>query len=403
MAVWPAIAQDDLALLTRAITDYERIALAGKPDLKDAIACEQSQATLLPVMRPDQQYLAYFRKGICELVAGRLRNNESEIRSAVGDLQQAITRWPALSPAGGETVTGALRVALIVARLHAAGPNPDLEGAGRDLAAVIARPNCPGTLLMPASECDRYVDLGRLWLGWVRYRQGRLDEAARLLNAFPKSSWGHRVTGLLAFERRDYWGAAAALERAVAVPEPAGLTGLLGPAADTAGMQYELAVARVYTNRPAEALPVLDAAIKGNPMNAQALFLRGRARELLGQDKQAQADFELASRTAFANVNVPFESGYAHFYRGVALYRRKDFRRAESEFASALNFEIADSARPDVGAWRNMAAVAAGSCEGSAAGLRGTLPQTSPLFPKAEAERLLLECHGVSAVTQNRP
>jgi hypothetical protein len=122
---------------------------------------------------------------------------------------------------------------------------------------------------------------------------------------------------------------------------------------------------------------------------------------MLGQPRDAQTDFELASRTAFANVNVPFESGYAHYYRGVSLFRRKDFQRAENEFSSALNFEIAEAAKADVKGWRSMAAVAGGSCEASSASLREVLPRTSPVFPKLEAAQLLESCPP-RAITENR-
>jgi tetratricopeptide (TPR) repeat protein len=132
--------------------------------------------------------------------------------------------------------------------------------------------------------------------------------------------------------------------------------------------------------------------VKAKPNNARAIFLRGRAREMLDRTKEALADYELASRTAFANVGEPFESGHAHYYRGVLLFRRKDFSRAESEFASALNFETAESMKTDVEAWRHMAAVASGGCAASAGMLEQTLPGTSRLFPRDEARQLLNSC-----------
>jgi tetratricopeptide (TPR) repeat protein len=396
-----ALASDGLALLSRAVSDYERVKMAARPGLKDAIACVQSQAALLPVTRPDEQYLVHFRKGMCELAAGRLRNSEKEYADAVGDLKQAISKWPASSPTGAETAPGSLRVALAAARLHASAEPDDLENAARDLQAVLARPHCPGTLLMSIGECEKYVDLGRVWLGWVRFRQGRMAESEQVLQRLPATLWHQRVAGLNAFDRGRYTDAVWRFEQAFAAPQGAGILGLLAPRADAARMHYEFGLARAYAGQTAAALQSLNEAIKGDPKNAQALFLRARMREMLGQGKEAQADYELASRTAFANVNMPFEAGYAHYYRGVSLFRRKDFPRAESEFLSALNFEIAEAAKADVQAWRSMAVVAGGSCDASAGQLRAALPTTSPVFPKLEAEQLLADC-APRAVTENR-
>lgn len=400
---WPGRATDDLAVLSRAVSDYERVDLSSRPNLKDAIACIQSQAALLPASRPDQQYLAHFRKGVCELVAGRLRSGENtkELKDAVGDFQQAISKWPAVATGTTEVVTGALRTALTVARLHASGEQADFESAATDFEAILARPSCPGTLLMSMSACERYVDLGRLWLGWIRYRQGRLSDAERLLERSPNSVWYHRVVALRAFEAERYPDAVWWFEKAVADPAPAGVLGVLAPAVDTQVLQFDLGRSRLYAGKTAEAMAPLNAAIKTNPQNAQALFLRGRAREMLGEPREAQTDFELASRTAFANVNVPFESGYAHYYRGVSLFRRKDFQRAENEFSSALNFEIAETAKADVQGWRSMAAVAGGACEASSGALREAIPRTSPVFPKLEATQLLDSCPP-RAITENR-
>src|SRR5207302_10704757 len=106
----------------------------------------------------------------------------------------------------------------------------------------------------------------------------------------------------------------------------------------------------------------------------------------------ALIDYNLASRTAFANAK-DLASGEAHLYRGILLYRRKDFARAEDEFASALNFEIPETLRADAQAWRHLAAVASGSCASAKEFLDRTLPGVSPYFPKNEARHLAVNCH----------
>ena len=117
-----------------------------------------------------------------------------------------------------------------------------------------------------------------------------------------------------------------------------------------------------------------------NPANPHALFLRARAKELAGQKDAALADYNLASRTAFAAAQ-DLASGEAHLYRGIVLFRRKDFARAEEEFASALNFEMTDALLPDARAWRHLSAVAAGSCGPARQSLSVALDAVSPFFP----------------------
>jgi hypothetical protein len=87
-------------------------------------------------------------------------------------------------------------------------------------------------------------------------------------------------------------------------------------------------------------------------------------------------------------------SGEAHFYRGILLYRRQDFARAEEEFSSALNFEMTVALRPDARAWRHLAAVAGGSCGAARQSLDLALASVSPFFPQAEARSLAASCGG---------
>ena len=144
---------------------------------------------------------------------------------------------------------------------------------------------------------------------------------------------------------------------------------------------------------PKVAVATLDAAVKADPAYPRALFLRARAKALQGQTDAAIADYNLASRSAFAEA-TNLASGEAHLYRGIALYLRKDYARAEDEFSSALNFEIPDDLKPDAGAWRNMAAVAGGSCGSSREKLETALETASPYFPKNDARTLAFSCQG---------
>ena len=83
----------------------------------------------------------------------------------------------------------------------------------------------------------------------------------------------------------------------------------------------------------------MNQAVRRDPANARALFLRGRAKDAAGQPDAAIADYNLAARNALAKAEDQ-GSGEAHIYRGISLYRRKEYEPAEDEFTNALNFEI---------------------------------------------------------------
>src|SRR5690242_21946218 len=91
----PAICSDDLALaLTiRAQTDFERAGARAFPDVPDSMRCVQSQAQVLPLMRPGNEPLIGFRKGYCELLNAAQTLNVRENEEAARDFAQAIARW----------------------------------------------------------------------------------------------------------------------------------------------------------------------------------------------------------------------------------------------------------------------------------------------------------------------
>ena len=79
-------------------------------------------------------------------------------------------------------------------------------------------------------------------------------------------------------------------------------------------------------------LSAAAAAVKDETPDARSLYLRARAKELAGQPEAAHADYNMASRTAFATGGAA--SGEAHLYRGILFYRRSDFAHAEDEGSS---------------------------------------------------------------------
>ena len=167
----------------------------------------------------------------------------------------------------------------------------------------------------------------------------------------------------------------------------------LGPRPQFATALADWGGARLLAGDLPGAILTLDASIQADSANPHALFLRARAKELAGRKDEALADYNLASRTAFAAAQ-DLASGEAHLYRGIVLYRRQDFAHAEQEFASALNFEMTAALRPDARAWRHLAAVAAGSCGPARDALKQSLATVSPFFPGDEARSagILVQC-----------
>jgi len=388
-----ASAADDnvLALALRAQSDFDRVDLSATTGLPETLACVQSQAMVLPVTRPTEMSLIYYRKGYCELMGATVSKNRAAYRDAAHDFEKSIEAWPERMKRGQAIppVSSGLRVLADTAHLLADG-NSDPR-VSHDLDEAVSRPECSGTD-MPVSRCQALVSVGELWLGWIAGREGRLADAARWFAPFSDTGWPALISGRQAMTGHQFSQAAAAFQRAAdkfaQLPAP-GLATTIGPRPDRADALFRLGSARFETREYSAAIANLDEAVKLRPENARAVFVRARAREKLGQS--GIADLELASRTAFANDSVPGAGGQAHLYRGIALYRKKDFGRAEQEFSSALNFD-SGPAREDAVAWRHMAAVAGGACGPSAIMLEQSLDRTSSYFPKDEAEALLKHC-----------
>jgi tetratricopeptide (TPR) repeat protein len=282
-----------------------------------------------------------------------------------------------------------LRVLSDTAHLLADG-NSDPR-VSQDLEDAVNQPAC-AALDMPVTRCEALINVGRLWLGWIAMREARLADAGQWFSTFPNSGWPALIEGRRAMEVRQYAQAVGAFRRALEnfghAPN-GGWAAAISPHPDEADTWFRLGSAEFEAKDYTSAVTSLERAVKLRPENARAIFERARAREMLGQS--GLADYELASRTAFANVNAPGAGGQAHMFHGVALYRRRDFERAEQEFSSSLNFD-AGWAKDDAVAWRHMAAVAGGACGQSAAQLRQSLEHVSDYFPRDEASGLIRTC-----------
>jgi len=389
-----------LALSMRAQSDFDRVAKEG-PVLPDATRCEQSQAALLAVATPQEAARIHFRKAYCGLATATLTHSPNDFRDASAEFEKALKTWsPPTSnrPREGmiEPVPSSLRVLAAVARLETDSSPDSLQRERLELSSAVDPVACPNEFL-PAADCLAVVRTGRLWLAWIALSHNDLDEAGRALKSMPDAAWSHWIAGKSAFRYREFPQAdlqyGLAVEdwmREQSAPAPA-LAPRLAPQPDIARALTDWAGTQLLTGDLKQATANLDTAIQRDPHLAFALFLRARAKELASQNEEAQADLSLASRTAFAEAK-DLASGEAHLYRGIMLYRRKDYSHAEAEFSSALNFEIPVDLRPDAVAWRHLAAVAGGACASSREFLEQSLAAVSPYFPKDEARAAAAKC-----------
>ena len=375
----------------RAQGDFDRVEVQPFPAVQDTTRCAQSQAEILPMARPAEVPLLRFRKGYCEILGARVGGSRGDYRQAAQDFAQAMAAWPAR---GIEPMSAGLQVLSAVARLQAgaafAEVKPGLEEAARSR-------TCPAGVMSPRI-CEDLLRTGRLWQGWIALKEGDLASARGIFAAFPDLAWGSWAAGLAAEKAGRYAEAVDAMGKAVEAwsldqryPKP-GLMHILGPAPDVPAATAQLGEAQYLAGKYGLAIASLDAAVRAQPEDAMAIFVRGLAREATGRSDAAMNDYQAASRTAFAHPDRPFSAGQAHLYRGVWHFRRKAWAQAEDEFAGALNADPGPELRADAAAWRQLAAVAGGSCQRADDDLRVALAAASGFFPRAEAEKVLAAC-----------
>jgi tetratricopeptide (TPR) repeat protein len=390
-----------LVLALKAQTDFERVASALRPRIPDAEVCVQSQVAALAVSPPEEQSLLYYRNGYCAFAGAEVTGNAREFAAAVESFDKAIAAWPernrkSAKHAPPEPVLGALRVFAAIARLHGAGEAGVAADARREIAAALDSPSCTSNL-MPAAFCAEVLAGGARWLGWMALRDNELDVAARRFSQAPGSGWSEWVQGRREYDNARFGAAAAQYAKAIDEwkriwqGEGPTLPQALGPRPQYASSLADWGGARLLAGDLPGAILTLDASIQADSASPFALFLRARAKELAGQQDAALADYNLASRTAFAAA-VDLASGEAHLYHGIVLYRRQDFARAEEEFTSALNFEMTGALRPDASAWRHLSVVAGGSCGTARESLSLALVGVSPFFPRDEARARASAC-----------
>ncbi|MEO8591788.1 MAG: hypothetical protein ABI759_00565 [Candidatus Solibacter sp.] len=394
-----------LALLLKAQSDFDRVDLAARPKLAEAQACIQSQAAAISVADPGEKALLHFHQGVCTLADAYATRQKTQYLAAAAEFDQAIQSWPDRprnnpKKTPPEPVSSAFPVYRALARLLGSEGSEPADAAKREISAALEAPACNSNL-MPADACRSVLTIGSLWVGWFALHANRFEEALRRLPESPNTGWRQWAEGRREFEAARYAAAAplygTAIERWKIIWQGEGPTFVqsLGPRPKLPVALADWGAARLLGGDLPGAISTLNAALQADPKDAHALFLRARARELSGNKEQALADYNLASRSAFA-ASEDLASGEAHLYRGIGLYRRGEFSQAEEEFAASLSFEMSETLRADARAWRHLAAVAAGSCSAARDSLNQALAGVSPYFPREEARSLSAACGATS-------
>lgn len=391
------------ALALKAQMAYERVFLNPAPSLNDANACEQSVAAMTPVATPEEAPVFHFQKGWCALAGAATTHEAAAFQQAAAEFDQAAAAWPARNASlvkkhvAAEPAPSVFPALAAIARLNAGAAE------AKDLPAAVAAHSCPASVV-PAARCEDILTTARDWLGWLELRRDAVYEAA---HDFPPSAtaWTNWVAGKQAFTDRKYTDAVADFRRAVDAWDaasrnnPRPLLDRLGPQMDLSVANAELGGAQFLAGDAQGAIATLNQALRIDPANARALYYRARAHDAAGQKDAAIADYNLAARSALAKKGDE-SFGESHLYRGISLFRRKEYQQAEDEFTNALNFNIPEALRADAIAWRRLSAVAGGSCEVGPRYLEDAMPAASPFFPREEARATIWACTNTAKLRQ---
>jgi tetratricopeptide (TPR) repeat protein len=392
-----------LALDIAAQADFEHVLALPAPDLASTSKCVQSQAMSLAVAAPFEAPQLTFRKAYCQMADAVASQNRKALAQAAQTFDDAIAAAEAapVKEKRTQNVPYTLnapytwRILAAVARLNAGATTESQEQSlSRAVDADVEDGEGCQTSAGSARFCHSVHQLGSAWLGWIALNRGDPLSAGRRFANANAPGWTDWVAGLEAFRMGNYSAAAADYGKAIGIwhaAEPDSLTQRMNPLPEMSEALTDWGGAQLAANDPRAALANLDAATKADAANSRALYLRGLAKQHLGRKDDAMDDLNLASRAAFAKKGDA-GAAEAHVYRGISLYWRKEFQRAENEFASALNGDIAPPWQSDARAWRHLAAVAGGACGASRNALERAMASVSPYFPRAEANAALAAC-----------
>jgi len=284
-----------LDLAFKAQVQFDHVELAVTPDLRDTLACVQTQAGLLPVATADELPAVHYHKGFCTLAGATITHRANEFADAAGEFEKTIETWPGRprhdknkSP---EPLSPAVNVLASLARLNAGWDESTLYREQSQLTTYTQNAACATGMVTPGF-CQDVLQAGRVWLGWMALRHDLLNEAAPYFAGSSRTGWPEWVRGRQAFAARQYSEAARLYQQSIEMQkrEPASMLGRLGPRADLPAELADLGGALLLAGNRTAAIAALDEAVKDEPSNAHALYLRARTKELSHQMDAALTD-----------------------------------------------------------------------------------------------------------------
>ena len=354
-----------LALALKAESEFDQVQLAPTPRLADTGDCAfNRQAAMIPVSAPEDAPSLYFRRGYCGLAGAALTGDRREY------LATPLPISTARSSLAGRKRKLARSRRRTRFRLATADPSPhwrDLTphrtkhgraAARQEIDAALAAPVCTSNLMPPGVRVSVSWPSGAS--GWAGWRSGTAiwtmppgTSRALAIRAGP-SGWrvnGNSSRGITPRPRHRKnapWRSGRYCGRMAARSFPGGW--VRSPISRRHSRTW--AARSCWRATARRAIVSLDASLKASPENPTR-STAGPARTIWREIGTRRWPITAwPARMAFAGAR-DLASGEAHLYRGVLLYRRKNFARAEGEFASALNFEIPDALRADARAWRH--------------------------------------------------
>lgn len=370
---------------------FHKVEASADPGVKEIASCIQAQSAWLRIARPAERPIAHYRMGYCSLRSGVVSGDAAAYEEAEREFAASFESLAVKDKARSSAAFKAPRISVSLAAARKEDLDPKLLA---ELKAGSERQICANQPVITADFCKTLTDTARLWLGWDAFRKDNLREADVMFLGAPESGWSLWLSGRQALETRQAPDALSLLQKTLARWTDAGTRGLaelLGPKPELGRLYLDLGLAQYLMGDYAAAINSFDESARQSPRN-HALYARARTKDALGLRQAALADYELLGANA---AGEPSESA-AGYYRGIVLFQRKDYKKAELEFASALAAPEGEIRRAEIAGWRNLAATADGKCDGHwPAGVEAGVSAgpTSILFPGAEAEALELDCH----------
>ncbi len=387
-----AFAKDSLAG-AKAKASFERVESAGEVANGDLQACILAQDEGIKSAKKAERSELHYRKGYCALLHAVLAHDRGDFETAAKEFQTA-----------GQTAKNAPIIQAMgsIARLADDRSNQSEVPILKDLEDAVSHMDCAKPGFAGKTACESVLSISRLWLGWQAVRANRLADARRQFEHVPSSPWNDWAAGLLALDSKQWSEAATAIEKAVRAwfePEKAAgksALNLLSPGPDRGALYARLGYANYMAGKFSAAIPALDVAIRERPSEPYWLFMRARAREELGNPREALSDFELAANVASSRDGAKAD---AYFYRGVMLYRRNNLKAAAREFSFAQNLPPGDIPAADITAWRTLVEARGDGCKTEVQALQSAGDAAGALFAKRELEDLEFNCRVAKAGT----